>query len=112
MPAQVGLELAALRQQPHGVQTGVADKQFVRSMVPHHAGAILMCAKAPFEDPEIKELCRKIIAGQQSEIDEMKTAERPYTIAGRSDPIVRGPRALRRTKASHLWRRPRVAVFR
>jgi uncharacterized protein (DUF305 family) len=42
-------------------------------MIPHHAGAILMCEEAPIEGNEIKELCRKIIASQQAEIDQMKT---------------------------------------
>ncbi len=50
----------------------IADRQFLRSMIPHHAGAILMCEKASIEDREIKELCRTIISGQQAEIDQMK----------------------------------------
>lgn len=53
-------------------QTAITDRQFLRSMIPHHAGAILMCSEAPIEDAGIKELCRKIIASQQQEIDEMK----------------------------------------
>ncbi|MGH9872289.1 MAG: DUF305 domain-containing protein [Pyrinomonadaceae bacterium] len=53
-------------------QTLISDRQFLRSMIPHHAGAILMCAEAPIEDPEIKELCKTIISGQQAEIDQMK----------------------------------------
>ncbi|NOT42456.1 MAG: DUF305 domain-containing protein [Alphaproteobacteria bacterium] len=54
-------------------QALIGDAQFLRSMIPHHAGAILMCQKASLQDPEIKELCRGILAGQQSEIDLMKT---------------------------------------
>ena len=53
-------------------QTVVADRQFLRSMIPHHASAILMCQRAPIRDPEIQRLCKDIIAGQQSEIDQMK----------------------------------------
>lgn len=53
-------------------QAGISDKQFLRSMIPHHAGAILMCQQASIRDPEIKTLCQKIIASQQSEIDQMK----------------------------------------
>lgn len=53
-------------------QTMIGDAQFLRSMIPHHAGAILMCKEASIQDPEIKELCRGILAGQQSEIDLMK----------------------------------------
>jgi uncharacterized protein (DUF305 family) len=32
-----------------------------------------MCEKAPLQDAEVKELCRSIIAGQQTEIDWMRT---------------------------------------
>lgn len=53
-------------------QAGMGDRQFLRSMIPHHAGAILMCQKAPIQDPEIKRLCGEIIASQQTEIDQMK----------------------------------------
>jgi uncharacterized protein (DUF305 family) len=41
-------------------------------MIPHHAGAVLMCERAPVQDAEIQNLCRKIIADQQQEIDQMK----------------------------------------
>ncbi len=54
-------------------QTAISDKEFLRSMIPHHAGAILMCNKAAIQDPEIQELCNNIIAGQQAEIDLMKS---------------------------------------
>ena len=53
-------------------QTAITDKQFLRSMIPHHAGAILMCEEAPIRDAEIKQLCAAIISSQQSEIDQMK----------------------------------------
>jgi uncharacterized protein (DUF305 family) len=53
-------------------QAGISDRQFLRSMIPHHAGAILMCQEAPIGDPEILGLCGDIIAGQQSEIDLMR----------------------------------------
>ena len=53
-------------------QTAIADTQFLRSMIPHHAGAILMCEKASIRDPEIKQLCGAIVSSQQSEIDQMK----------------------------------------
>ena len=53
-------------------QGGVGDGQFLRSMIPHHSGAILMCAQAPIRDPELKDLCTKIIAGQGEEIAQMK----------------------------------------
>jgi len=53
-------------------QTAISDKEFLKSMIPHHAAAILMCEKAPLQDPEIKGLCKAIISAQQSEIDLMK----------------------------------------
>lgn len=53
-------------------QTLIGDEQFLKSMIPHHSGAILMCEKAKLEDPEIKTLCQNIIQGQQEEIDQMK----------------------------------------
>jgi uncharacterized protein (DUF305 family) len=53
-------------------QAAVSDRQFLRSMIPHHASAILMCEQAPIVDPEIKILCSRIISGQQAEIDQMK----------------------------------------
>jgi hypothetical protein len=53
-------------------QTGVSDKQFLKSMIPHHGGAILMCEGADLKDPEIKELCKNIKESQQREIDQMK----------------------------------------
>jgi uncharacterized protein (DUF305 family) len=54
-------------------QVAVGDTQFLRSMIPHHAGAILMCERATIADADIQRLCRNIIASQQSEIDQMKT---------------------------------------
>ncbi len=53
-------------------QAAVNDDQFLRSMIPHHAGALLMCREAELRDPELKALCNSIIAGQQSEIDFMR----------------------------------------
>jgi uncharacterized protein (DUF305 family) len=53
-------------------QTGVSDKQFVRSMIPHHAAALLMAKEADIKDPEIKTLVNNIISSQQKEIDFMK----------------------------------------
>lgn len=54
------------------VQTGVSDKQFLKSMIPHHAAAILMVNGANINDPEIKKMANDIISSQQKEIDFMK----------------------------------------
>lgn len=62
-----GLAWFAIRQ-----QTAIGDQQFLRSMIPHHAGAILMCEQAKLNDPEIIELCEQILASQQAEINQME----------------------------------------
>ena len=54
-------------------QSAIGDRQFLRSMIPHHAGAILMCREASLEDPELKALCQGIMSSQQREIDQMTT---------------------------------------
>ena len=53
-------------------QTTIGDTAFLRSMIPHHSGAILMCREASIRDPEIKTLCGEIIRSQAQEIDQMK----------------------------------------
>jgi len=53
-------------------QTAISDKQFLRSMIPHHAAALLMCEQASIDDPEIKELCGAILSSQQEQIDQMQ----------------------------------------
>jgi hypothetical protein len=53
-------------------QTLISDRQFLRSMIPHHSGAILMCEGASLQDQRIKDLCKEIIASQRREIDQMR----------------------------------------
>jgi peptidoglycan/LPS O-acetylase OafA/YrhL len=53
-------------------QTLITDEQFLKSMIPHHAAAVLMCEKAPIKDAEIKQLCDNILSSQQAEIKQMK----------------------------------------
>jgi hypothetical protein len=56
-------------------QVLVGDRQFLRAMIPHHSGAILMCNRAAIRDPEIHDLCFKpngIIDSQTREIAQMK----------------------------------------
>ena len=50
----------------------VGDRQFLRSMIPHHSGAILMCERSNLADPEIRALCDSIVRGQAEEIAQMK----------------------------------------
>jgi uncharacterized protein (DUF305 family) len=61
------LALLGIRQ-----QSLVGDDQFLRSMIPHHSGAILMCEEAKLTDPEIRQLCGEIIQAQEEEIAQMK----------------------------------------
>lgn len=61
------LAFAAIR-----TQTTIGDRQFLRSMIPHHSGAILMCREAELADPQIVELCARIRRAQRQEIDEME----------------------------------------
>jgi uncharacterized protein (DUF305 family) len=52
-------------------QTAIGDVQFLRSMIPHHSGAILMCREASISDREISSLRDQIIQSQREEIDQM-----------------------------------------
>ena len=54
-------------------QIAVSDQQFLRSMIPHHASAVLMCKNHRLHDTELQNLCREIVTSQQSEIDLMKS---------------------------------------
>lgn len=53
-------------------QLAVGDRQFLRSMIPHHSGAILMCERSALSDPEIQTLCGGIVRSQAEEIAQMK----------------------------------------
>lgn len=53
-------------------QAAIGDKQFLRSMIPHHAGAILMVEESELKDPEVQKLAKDIIDAQNKEIDFMK----------------------------------------
>ena len=53
-------------------QVAIGDRQFLRSMIPHHAGALLMCRQAKLSDPEVLALCKGIEASQTREIAQMK----------------------------------------
>lgn len=53
-------------------QVFLGNDQFLRSMIPHHSRAILVCEEAAITDPEIEELCGQIIQSQEEEINIMK----------------------------------------
>lgn len=67
-----GVALTALFWMLVRTQAGIGNRQFLRSMIPHHAGAILVCEESSLTDPRIEELCRQIIDSQEREIREMK----------------------------------------
>jgi uncharacterized protein (DUF305 family) len=54
-------------------QAAIGDREFLRSMIPHHSGAILMCKEARISDPQVIALCREIIASQTREIALMES---------------------------------------
>jgi Uncharacterized protein conserved in bacteria len=60
------------------LQTFIGDEQFLRSMIPHHSGAILMCREAQLTDPEIVSLCERIIESQREEIAQMNAILERY----------------------------------
>ncbi|MEG3184330.1 DUF305 domain-containing protein [Lysobacter erysipheiresistens] len=59
-------------------QLAVGDEQFLKSMIPHHSGAILMCQEASITDPDIQSLCREIIDSQRREIAQMEALLEKY----------------------------------
>jgi hypothetical protein len=59
-------------------QTPVGNVQFLRSMIPHHSSAILMCEQAAITDPEITALCGQIVEAQEEEIAQMQAILERY----------------------------------
>ena len=56
-------------------QALISDVSFMKSMIPHHSGALLMCKEASLRDPELRALCYGpggIIESQTREINQMK----------------------------------------
>ena len=70
----VGIGVAAMFLFWFGIrkQTAVGDVQFLKSMIPHHAGAILMVEESNLVDPEVRKLGAQIIKAQEEEIAVMK----------------------------------------
>lgn len=60
------------------VQSFVGNEQFLKSMIPHHAGAVLMCNKAQLSDPEIISFCETVVKTQKEEIATMKEILKKY----------------------------------
>lgn len=53
-------------------QAFLGNEHFLRSMIPHHSRAILVCEEAAITEPEMEELCGQIIQSQEEEINIMK----------------------------------------
>ena len=53
-------------------QTTIGDTAFLRSMIPHHSGAILMCREAKLANPDLRRLCEAITKAQREEIQQME----------------------------------------
>jgi cation transport ATPase len=53
-------------------ETFVGDEQFLKSMIPHHSRAILVCQESSLTHPEIVELCEQIVQTQREEIAQME----------------------------------------
>ena len=85
-------------------QLAVDDKSFLRSMIPHHAGAILICNQASISDGEIRKLCGEIVKSQQQKIDKMKAMVRRLSSESRSArlrrPIDKGESVIRNSENS------------
>jgi uncharacterized protein (DUF305 family) len=54
-------------------QAIVGDVQFLKSMIPHHSGAILMCRESSLSDQRVLDLCHGIVESQKREIEEMES---------------------------------------
>ncbi|MBY5460824.1 DUF305 domain-containing protein [Rhizobium leguminosarum] len=57
------------------IQAFIGDRQFIASMIPHHSGAILMCADADLKNQELVALCSRISRGQREEIEQMNAIQ-------------------------------------
>ncbi|MFC0096739.1 DUF305 domain-containing protein [Micromonospora marina] len=58
---------AAVRTEPF-----VGNENFLKSMIPHHSRAVLVCQESDITDPEIIALCGQIVQSQEEEITQMK----------------------------------------
>jgi uncharacterized protein (DUF305 family) len=56
----------------------LGDVQFLKSMIPHHSSAILMCEQSALSDPEIIALYKTIVESQSNEIARMQQMLRRY----------------------------------
>lgn len=87
-PAAVNLELAGMREGMKGMDVAKLDQlkdrgfdlEFVKQMIPHHEGAVLMAKETlqKSEDTEIKELAESIVRAQETEIKKMREWQKAW----------------------------------
>jgi len=84
---------AAMKKMMEGMNvpySGDADHDFVTHMMPHHQGAIDMCETElrHGQDERLKQLCGRIVSGQQAEIRVMQAwlAKHPAKSVGSDIP--------------------------
>lgn len=53
-------------------ETFVDDEAFLKSMIPHHSRAVLVCQESQLSDPEVVALCDQIVESQLQEIAQMQ----------------------------------------
>lgn len=81
-PPAINMDMAGMRPSMQGMDMKKLteskgndfDLEFIRQMIPHHEGAVVMAREASERStrPEIKKLAAAIIADQQVEIDKMR----------------------------------------
>ncbi len=76
-------------------ETFVGDDQFLRSMIPHHSRAILVCQESTLTDPEIIALCEQIVSLQTEEIQQMKETCSATDRGSRDSPVARSASVVR-----------------
>lgn len=59
-------------------QTPVGNEQFLRSMIPHHSSAIVMCEQGNLTDAAILTLCDQIVKAQRDAIAQMQAILERY----------------------------------
>ena len=66
-------------------QRSVEDVAWMKGMIPHHSIAILTSERAQLSDTRVRELAKRIVDAQRSEIEEMKGLIRDIESKGRSE---------------------------